>query len=89
MKHSRSVRTALLFGCSAIILLSFCAVAVLYIATEVPKLKEQTLAVLTQNSSAIASAMDLELEQMSTVALNIAYSTQIKDHFFSASLTPR
>lgn len=78
-----TVRSTLMLTYSAIILAAFCAVAVIYSAMQVPDLKRQTFASLTQNTAAITTSMDNELNQMRTVALNIAYSTLVQERFFS------
>ena len=77
-----TVRSTLLLNYSAIILISLFVLAVLYSSIQVPKLKEQTFANLAQNASSIAASIDSELNQMSTIALNISYSTLIRDRFY-------
>ncbi|MEG2434521.1 MAG: hypothetical protein RSB25_23040, partial [Acinetobacter sp.] len=83
-----TIRSKLLLTYSLIILVAFFAIAILYSAIQVPELKSQTYAGLSQNAAAITASMDNELNQMSTVALNIAYSTLVKDRFFKASAAP-
>ena len=81
MKHN-TIRTNLLFIYSIVILISISLMAVLYAALQVPTLRQQTFSTLQQHTVSVAASVDSEIDQMRTIALNIAYSTMIQDHFF-------
>lgn len=74
-----TIRHTLFFTYSAVILAAFFAVGVLFAGMELPKQKEQAFSSLKQNCSSITASMDREFDQMHTFALNIAYSTLVRD----------
>ena len=77
--RKRTVRSTLLETYSLIILASFLALALIVSAIQVPRTREQTFSVLRQNTQAVASGIDIECDQMRTIALNISYATQLQD----------
>ena len=72
-----TIRHVLFFSYSAIILIAFFTVAALFIGLELPRQRAQVFSSLQQSSNSITYAMDSELNQMHTLALNIAYSTLV------------
>lgn len=81
MKHN-TIRSTLLGTYSAIILIAFSIMAALYAAIQVPTLKEQAFSTLQQHTLSVAASVDDEIDQMRTIAMNIAYSTMVQDRFF-------
>lgn len=81
MKYN-TIRKTLLGTYSAIILIAFSIMALLYTAIQVPTLKEQTFSTLQQHTQSVATSVNDEVDQMRTIALNIAYSTMVQDRFF-------
>ena len=67
------------FTYSLIILGAFFIIAISFVIIELPKQKEQVFSSLKQNCGNITASMDREFDQMHTFALNIAYSTLVRD----------
>jgi two-component system, sensor histidine kinase YesM len=76
-----SLRYKLFLDYSKVILSSFLAVTFIFLITEIPKLRENTIASLQQNGTNIALSIDREFDQMKMVGSNIAYSNLIKERF--------
>jgi len=74
-----SIQNTLFLTYSSVILSAFFAVAALFAVMELPRQKEQAFSGLRQNCGNITSSMDREFDQMHTFALNIAYSTLVRD----------
>lgn len=74
-----TIRHTLFFSFSIIILISFLAIAAIFFAFELPKQKEQTISVLEQNCAAIAQSADKEMERIQAVAMDIAYSSLVRE----------
>ncbi len=81
----RTIRSIFFYTFSGIALISIIGVSVLYAIIQAPKIKAQSIAALTQATESISASMDAELTRMSTVAMNIAYSTQVSDSFAGIS----
>lgn len=81
-----TIRHTLFFSFSIIILISFLAIGAILFFFEMPKQMEQTVSVLEQNCSSIAQSADKEMEQMRSVASNIAHSSLIQDKLLSQSV---
>ena len=75
----RTVRRTLLNTYSLIILASFLALALTVAAVQIPRTREQTFSVLRQRAASAAAEVDAQCGEMRTIALNIAYSTQLQD----------
>ncbi len=82
---TRTIRSIFFSSFSGIVLASIAGIFVLYSLIQAPKVKQQATAALTQSAAAISSSMDTEISQMSTIAMNIAYSTQISDNLVDIS----
>lgn len=76
-----SIRRSLFLTYSAIILASFFAVALVFSLLELPKREAQISASLEQTCTNLTASMDQEIDKLSTFALNIAYSTLVRDRF--------
>lgn len=77
-----TIRNTLLGTYAVIILIAFFVMALLYIAIQVPTLQEQAFSTLQQHTVSVGASVDDEIDQMRTIALNIAYSTMVQDRFF-------
>ena len=78
----RTVRGTLLGTYSIIIVASFFALAALFSVILGSRVRSQTLAALRRQARAAAAATDLEIDRMSTMAMNISYSTRVQDRLF-------
>lgn len=82
---SRTIRSIFFSTFALIALITVVIICAMYSLLQAPKIKTQTIAALTQSTQSISAAMDTELARMSTVAMNIAYSTQVSDSFAGVS----
>ena len=80
-----TIRRALFFTFSVVILLSFLFVTVTFFLIDIPRQKEQTISVLEQNCASIARATDEEMDQIRSVAMNIAHSSLIRENLMHES----
>lgn len=84
-----TIRHTLFVSFSIIILISFLSIAAIFCFFEMPKQVERTTSVLEQNCSSIAQSADKEMEQIRTMALNIAHSSLIQDKLVGGESTFR
>lgn len=82
---TRTIRSIFFSTFALIALITVVGICTMYSVLQAPKIKAQTVAALTQSTQSISAAMDTELSRMSTVAMNIAYSTQVSDSFADVS----
>lgn len=78
---SRTIRSIFFSSFSGIVLTSIACIFVLFSLIQAPKVKQQTAAALTQSAASISTSMDTEISRMSTIAMDIAYSTQVSSSF--------
>lgn len=83
--RTRTIRSIFFSTIACISMISILGISALYSLNQAPKIKAQTSAALAQATESISSSMDTELARMSTVAMNIAYSTQVSDSFAGVS----
>lgn len=70
-----------------IILISFSFMAVVYAAVQLPNQKRQIFNTLRQHMISASNSIDSEIEQMRTIALNIAYSSMVQERFFQNNIS--